>query len=73
MAERESSGGGWLGFIAAIALVAVIGAGIYAFTGMGQNRDVAELEINVPDVDLPEPPTVVPPSAEDAAPAPAAP
>ncbi len=72
MAERESGGGGWIGIIAAIALVAVIGAGIYGFTA-DQNRNVADLEINVPDVDLPEPPTIVPPSAETPAPAPANP
>ncbi len=65
MAERASRGGGWIGIIAAIALVAVIGAGIYGLAA-GQNRDVASLEINVPDIDLPSSPTIVPPSAEQA-------
>jgi hypothetical protein len=65
MAEHASRSGGWIGIIAAIALVAVIGAGIYGLTA-GQNLDVASLEINVPDIDLPDSPTIVPPSAEQA-------
>jgi len=68
--QRERSGSGWLGFIAAILLVGVIGLGFYAY--INQQRDVAQLEIDMPDVDidapdidLPEPPPLpAPPQAE---------
>jgi hypothetical protein len=66
MAERKSGGSSWLGFIAAILLVGVIGLGIYAYTG-GMERQSASLEIympDAPDIDLPEAP-VVPPTADD--------
>lgn len=63
MAEHASRSGGWIGIIAAVALVAVIVAGIYGLTA-GQSRDAASMEINVPDIDLPDSPTIVPPSAE---------
>lgn len=66
MAERESSGSSWLGFIAAILLLGVIGLGIYTYTGNMQ-RETASLEVNLPEppeVDLPEAP-VVPPTANE--------
>lgn len=79
MAERESSGGSspWVAFLAGIILVAVVAFGVVAYTGGLQQRETAQLELNVPDVkvnppdiDLPDPPTL-PPSAEAPAEAPA--
>ena len=74
MAEREGGGSsGWLGFIAGIALLAVIAIGVVAYTG-GFNRpqETAQLEIeapdidvDAPDIDLPNPPPApsLPPAA----------
>jgi hypothetical protein len=74
MAEREGGGSsGWLGFIAGIALLAVIAIGVVAYTG-GFNRqqetaqleiEAPDIEIDTPDVDLPNPPPApsMPPSA----------
>lgn len=83
MAEREGGGSsGWLGFIAGIALLAVIAIGVVAYTG-GFNRpqETAQLEIEAPDIDvetpdidLPNPPPApqLPPAADtSAAPEPA--
>ncbi|MGE0830932.1 MAG: hypothetical protein AB7O04_16485 [Hyphomonadaceae bacterium] len=64
--ENRSGGSSWLGFIAAILLVAVVGLGIYAYTG-GMERQTASLEIEMPDapdIDLPEAP-VVPPTVQE--------
>jgi hypothetical protein len=76
MAEREGGGSSpWIAFLAGIIIVAVIAFGVVAYTGGLQPRETAELELNVPDVDvnppdinLPEPPPapVSPPSAEPA-------
>ena len=74
MADRESGGGsGWLGFIAGIALLAVIALGVVAYTGgFNRQQETAQLEIEAPDIDvdtpdvnLPSPPPApsVPPSA----------
>lgn len=72
MAERESSGGSspWVAFLAGIILVAVVAFGVVAYTGGLQQRETAQLELNMPDVkvnppdiDLPDPPAL-PPSAE---------
>lgn len=79
MAEREGGGGSpWVAFLAGIILVAVVAFGVVAYTGGLQQRETAQLELNVPDVkinppdiDLPSPPApTVPPTAEQA-PAPA--
>jgi len=76
MAERESGGSSpWIAFLAGIVLVAVIGFGVFAYTGGLAEREVAEMrvempdvKINPPDIDLPEPPPApqMPPSAEEA-------
>jgi hypothetical protein len=76
MAEREGGGGSpWVAFLAGIILVAVVAFGVVAYTGGLQQRETAELELNVPDVnvnppdiDLPEPPPapVTPPTANEA-------
>jgi len=85
MADRDGGGSsGWLGFIAGIALLAVIALGVIAYTG-GFNRaqETAELEIeapdidvDAPDIDLPEPapapslpPTATPAPTPEPAPA----
>jgi hypothetical protein len=80
MASNESSSGsGWLGFLAGIVLLAIVGIGIVAYTGALQPRQTAQLELNVPDVKvnppdvtLPSPPPApsIPPAAEAPAPAP---
>lgn len=77
MAERDSGGTGWTAFLAGIILVAVIGLGVFAYSG-GFNRqnEVAQMQIEVPDVrvdapeiDLPEPPAPQsPPAALEPAP-----
>lgn len=78
MADNESGGGsGWTAFIAGIILVAVIGLGVYAYTGgLQQEREVANMQIDMPDVkidppdvDLPDPPAVPAPPTADTAPA----
>jgi hypothetical protein len=76
MAEREGGGGSpWVAFLAGIILVAVVAFGVIAYTGGLQQRETAELELNVPDInvnppdiDLPEPPPapVTPPTANEA-------
>ena len=81
MAEKESGGGSspWIAFLAGILVVAVIGFGVYAYTGGLAEREVAEMQIEMPDVkikppeiDLPTPPPApqMPPSAGEEAPAP---
>lgn len=77
MADRESGGSTpWLAFLAGIFLVAIIGLGVFAYSGGFAPERTANLEINVPnvdlpdpDIDLPEPPPApqMPPSAEGAA------
>ncbi len=71
MAERESGGSSWLAFIAGVVLVAVIAVGIVAYNGGMQPRETAELELNVPDVninppdiDLPDAPPLPAPTGE---------
>jgi hypothetical protein len=77
MAEREGGGSSpWVAFLAGIVLVAVVAFGVVAYTGgLNQERETAQLELNVPDVkvnppdiDLPDPPPAptLPPSAEQA-------
>lgn len=77
MAERESGGGSspWVAFLAGIILVAVVAFGVVAYTGGLQQHDTAQLELNVPDVNvnppdinLPDPPPApsLPPTAEQA-------
>ena len=81
MADREGGGSApWVAFLAGIIIVALVGLGIAAYTGnLQQPREQAELELNVPDVDvqppdvnLPAPPPAptVPPAAEPTTPAP---
>lgn len=78
MAEREGGSSSWVAFLAGIILVAIVAVGIVAYNGGLQPRETAELELNVPDVNvnppdvnLPEPPPApsMPPSAETPAPA----
>jgi hypothetical protein len=76
MADSESSNGsGWLGFLAGIIVVALIGFAIYAYTGAQPQRtaqiDLPNVEIKAPDVHLPSPPPspAVPPQAQPAPPA----
>lgn len=74
MAERQSDGSSpWVAFLAGIVLVAVVAFGVVAYTGGLQERETAQLELNMPDVkvnppdiDLPDPPPAptMPPSAE---------
>lgn len=72
MAERESSASSWIAFLCGVVLVAVIAVGVVAYNGGMQPRETAELELNVPDVninppdiDLPDaPPMPTPPSTE---------
>lgn len=84
MADREGGGGSspWIAFLAGIVLVAVIGFGVFAYTGGLNRQDVAEMQVELPDVDidtpeinLPEPPPApqMPPSATEDAPAPTTP
>lgn len=77
MADRESGGATpWLAFLAGIVFVAVVAFGIMTYTGGMQDRtadleiDVPNVEVNPPDIDLPEPPPAptMPPSAEGANP-----
>jgi hypothetical protein len=75
MADNEGGGGsGWLGFLAGIIVVALIGVAIYAYAGAGHPQQQAQLELNVPnvkinppDVHLPSPPPApaVPPAANN--------
>jgi hypothetical protein len=76
MADNES-GGGWTAFLAGVILVAVIGFGVFAYTGGFAEREVAEMRIDMPDVkitppdvELPSPPPApqMPPSASEEAP-----
>jgi len=79
MADSESAGGsGWLGFLAGVIVVALIGFAIFAYTG-SQTQRTAQLELNMPnvkinppDVHLPAPPPAptVPPRAQPAQSAP---
>ncbi len=74
MAERQGSGATpWIAFLAGVILVAVLGLGIFAYSGGLSPQRTADLEINVPnvklpppDIDLPEPPPApqLPPSTE---------
>jgi len=81
MAEREGGGSSpWVAFLAGIIIVAIIAFGVVAYTGgLNNQRETAQLEVNVPDVkinppdiDLPSPPPAptMPPSAEAPAEAP---
>ncbi|WP_158767062.1 hypothetical protein [Terricaulis silvestris] len=71
MAEREGGGSSWLAFLCGIVLVAIVAVGIVAYNGGMQPRETASLELNVPDVninppdvDLPEAPPIPVPEAE---------
>ena len=77
MADSQSGdgGSGWLGFLAGIIVVALIGFAIYAYTGNQLPQRTAQVELNVPDVNinppdvhLPSPPPApaVPPQAQPA-------
>lgn len=78
MADNEGGGGGgaWVAFLCGIVLVAIIAVGIVSYNGGIQPRETAQLEVNVPDVNinppdvnLPEAPEVTPPAAPAEAPA----
>ena len=74
MADSESSSGsGWLGFLAGVIVVALIGFAIYAFTGAQPQRtaqiDLPNVEIKAPDVHLSPPSPTAPPQAQPAPPA----
>lgn len=81
MADREGGGGSspWIAFLAGIVLVAVIGFGVFAYNGGLNRQDVAEMQVELPDVDidtpeinLPDPPAPqMPPSASEEIPQPA--
>lgn len=81
MAEREGGGSSpWVAFLAGIILVAVVAFGVVAYTGGLNQRETAQLEvdmsdvkINPPDIDLPAPPPApsLPPAAETSGEAPA--
>jgi hypothetical protein len=74
MAEREGGGSSpWVAFLAGIILVAVVAFGVVAYTGGLNQRETAQIEvdmpdvkINPPDIDLPSPPPAptMPPAAE---------
>jgi len=73
MAERDGSGSTWLAFLAGVILVAVVAVGVVAYTGGMERRETAQLElqvpevdINPPEIDLPNPPPApqTPPSAD---------
>lgn len=77
MAEREGGSGSapWIAFLAGIVLVAIVAVGYFAYSGQ-QPREQAELELNVPDVNvnppdinLPPPPQPATPPAAEQAPA----
>lgn len=80
MADKEGSGSSpWVAFLAGIILVAVVAFGVVAYTGGLQQRETAQLELDMPDVnvdppdiDLPEPPPApqMPPTAEETTPPP---
>ena len=59
MADNESGGGGsgWLGFLAGIIVVALIGFAIYAYTDNQQPQRTAQVDLNGPDVNI-NPPDV---------------
>jgi hypothetical protein len=80
MADNEGGGSSsWVAFLCGIVLVAIVAVGIVAYNGGLQPRETAELELNVPDVNvnppdinLPEAPALpAPPTAEAPAEAPA--
>jgi hypothetical protein len=74
MADREGGGSSpWVAFLAGIVLIAIVAVGVVAYNGGFARQETAELEMNVPDinvdapdVDLPEPPPApeMPPAAE---------
>ena len=74
MADRESVGGAssWLGSLAGIVVVALIGFAIYAYAGRPPQRtaqlelSVPTVKVNLPDLHLPAPPPAptVPPQAQ---------
>ncbi len=43
------------GLLALIVLVAIVGLGVFAYSGGFAPQRTADLEINVPNIDLPEP------------------
>ncbi|MBI3438649.1 MAG: hypothetical protein HY054_08385 [Proteobacteria bacterium] len=61
MVDREGDGSGWLGFIAGVVVVALIGVAIYTYADAGHPRQQAQIELNVHDVKL-NPPDIHPPS-----------
>jgi hypothetical protein len=75
MADRGAGGGGsgWLGFLAGIIVVALIGVCVYAYNGAHQQRtaqldvSIASVRIDPPDLHLPPPPSpTTPPRAAPA-------
>ena len=62
MAERESGASSWIAFICGVLLVAAIAFAVVAYNGGLQPRETAELELNVPDVDI-NPPNIDLPDA----------
>lgn len=70
----ENTGGSsapWIAFLVGILVVALIIVGVYAFNGVPQPQEQAQLEINMPDIELPEAPKISPPDLPDASPLPA--
>lgn len=72
MAETTggSSSAPWIAFLVGILVVALIIVGVYAFNGMPQPQEQAQLEINAPDINLPEAPRIDPPDLPEVAPVP---
>ncbi|MFT3727761.1 MAG: hypothetical protein QM759_08055 [Terricaulis sp.] len=64
MADSEGSGSsGWLGFLAGIIVVALIGFAIYAYTG-NQTQRTAQLDVNIPNVKINPPDVHLPPAPQ---------
>lgn len=56
MSEKQDSRSSPFGALLAIfVLVAIVGLGVFAYSGGFSPQRTADLEINAPDIDLPEP------------------
>jgi hypothetical protein len=56
MSEKQGSRASpFAGLLAIFVLVAIVGLGVFAYSGGFSPQRTADVEINVPDIDLPEP------------------